>query len=59
MVTVTVTVIAFACLSLETLAPEMQFLAFKLKTRKISLRNLISCLNTLIPHMKKLLLKKF
>ena len=34
-----------------TLAPEMQFLAFELKTL-ISLRNLISCLNTLIRHMK-------
>ena len=39
-------------LSLETLPPKMQFLAFELKTWKISLRNLICCLNAVISHTK-------
>ena len=39
-------------LSLETLPPKMQFLAFELKTWKISLRNLTCCLNAVISHTK-------
>ena len=42
--------LVFLCL--ETFAPEMHFLAFELKTRKILLRNLTSCLNAFISHMK-------